>query len=179
MKFTNEFRKAKSPNVVPKGFSTEFACNLLNKLFADIVDVMDDDGLVLVVPVYDIISIYKRNGLCKPREGNKYSTCRCLLTGCCGGCCRSSSSCGSYGSSCSSGSSSSSRCCGRCWCWRGSTSSSRSGGTGSSSRCSASSNCGDCGCWSCIVHNWWCEDFHQRIYGMRHNWHIAFGRLIL
>lgn len=44
IKFTNEFRKAKSPNVVPKGFSTEFACNLLNILFADIVD---DDGIVL------------------------------------------------------------------------------------------------------------------------------------
>lgn len=49
MKFTNEFRKAKSPNVVPKGFSTVFACNLLNKLSADIVDIVDDDGIVPVV----------------------------------------------------------------------------------------------------------------------------------
>lgn len=46
MKFTNEFRKAKSPNVAPKGFSIVFSCNLLNMLFADIVDAVDDDGTV-------------------------------------------------------------------------------------------------------------------------------------
>lgn len=42
----NEFKKAKSPNVVPKGFSIVFDCNLLNMLFADIAGVVDDDGTV-------------------------------------------------------------------------------------------------------------------------------------
>jgi len=57
MKFTNEFRKAKSPYVLPKGFSTVFACNLLNTLFVDIVDAVVDGGTDPILAVVYGVSI--------------------------------------------------------------------------------------------------------------------------
>lgn len=59
-KCTNEFRKAKSPNVVPKAFCIVFACNLLNMLSVDMVDAVDavdavDDSGVVPAVVYGTV----------------------------------------------------------------------------------------------------------------------------